>query len=83
MRMLKENAANLKMATIETAKQAERGIVDIETLTDLPKVQDINDDTQSSNPETAEVESELSDNQISSFELPTPDEIGIDFSTIQ
>ena len=28
-RMLKENAANLKMATIETAKQAERGIVDI------------------------------------------------------
>ncbi|MDD6955698.1 MAG: toxic anion resistance protein [Solobacterium sp.] len=36
-RMLKENAANLKMATIETAKQAERGIVDIETLTDSNK----------------------------------------------
>ena len=36
-RMLKENAANLKMATIETAKQAERGIVDIETLTDTNK----------------------------------------------
>ena len=36
-RMLKENAANLKMATIETDKQAERGIVDIETLTDTNK----------------------------------------------
>ena len=36
-RMLRENAANLKMATIETAKQAERGIVDIETLTDTNK----------------------------------------------
>ena len=36
-RLLKENAANLKMATIETAKQAERGIVDIETLTDTNK----------------------------------------------
>ena len=36
-RMLKENASNLKMATIETAKQAERGIVDIETLTDTNK----------------------------------------------
>ena len=36
-RMLKENAANLKMASIETAKQAERGIVDIETLTDTNK----------------------------------------------
>ena len=32
-KMLKENAENLKVATIETAKQAERGIVDIETLT--------------------------------------------------
>ncbi|MGN1405206.1 MAG: toxic anion resistance protein [Erysipelotrichaceae bacterium] len=36
-KMLRENAANLKMATIETAKQAERGIVDIETLTDTNK----------------------------------------------
>jgi len=36
-RMLKENAANLKTATIETAKQAERGIVDIATLTDTNK----------------------------------------------
>ncbi|MDO4501164.1 MAG: toxic anion resistance protein [Erysipelotrichaceae bacterium] len=36
-RMLKENAANLKMATIETAKQSERGIVDIETLTETNK----------------------------------------------
>lgn len=36
-KMLKENAANLKMATIETAKQAERGIVDIETLTETNK----------------------------------------------
>lgn len=36
-RMLKENAQNLKMATIETAKQAERGIVDIETLTETNK----------------------------------------------
>ena len=32
-KMLKENAENLKMATIETAKESERGIVDIETLT--------------------------------------------------
>lgn len=36
-RMLKENAQNLKMATIETAKQSERGIVDIETLTQTNK----------------------------------------------
>ena len=31
-KMLKQNAENLKMATIETAKESERGIVDIETL---------------------------------------------------
>lgn len=30
--LLKKNAENLKMATLETAKEAERGIVDIETL---------------------------------------------------
>ncbi len=30
--LLKRNAENLKVATIETAKEAERGIVDIETL---------------------------------------------------
>lgn len=30
--LLKENAEKLKMGTIETAKEAERGIVDIETL---------------------------------------------------
>lgn len=30
--LLKKNAQKLKMATIETAKEAERGIVDIETL---------------------------------------------------
>ena len=33
-KMLKQNAENLKMATISTAKEAERGIVDIETLTE-------------------------------------------------
>ena len=32
-KMLKQNAENLKMATVETAKESERGIVDIETLT--------------------------------------------------
>ena len=31
--LLKKNAAALKMATVESAKEAERGIVDIETLT--------------------------------------------------
>ncbi|MBQ7933829.1 MAG: toxic anion resistance protein, partial [Lachnospiraceae bacterium] len=31
--LLKKNAEALKMATIETAKEAERGIIDIETLT--------------------------------------------------
>lgn len=31
--MLKKNAETLKVATIETAKESERGIVDIETLT--------------------------------------------------
>ncbi len=36
-KMLKENAENLKQATIETAKESERGIVDIETLTDTNK----------------------------------------------
>jgi uncharacterized protein YaaN involved in tellurite resistance len=30
--LLKKNAEALKMATIETAKESERGIVDIETL---------------------------------------------------
>ena len=35
--MLKENAENLKIATVETAKEAERGIVDIETLTETNK----------------------------------------------
>ncbi|MDO5440208.1 MAG: toxic anion resistance protein [Erysipelotrichaceae bacterium] len=36
-RMLKENAENIKSATIDTAKQSERGIVDIETLTETNK----------------------------------------------
>ena len=31
--LLKKNAENLKLATVETAKEAERGIIDIETLT--------------------------------------------------
>jgi uncharacterized protein YaaN involved in tellurite resistance len=31
--LLKKNAETLKTATIETAKESERGIVDIETLT--------------------------------------------------
>ena len=31
--LLKKNAEKLKMATVETAKEAERGIIDIETLT--------------------------------------------------
>ena len=35
--LLKKNAENLKMATIETAKEAERGIIDIETLTQTNK----------------------------------------------
>ena len=30
--LLKKNAETLKMATIETAKESERGVVDIETL---------------------------------------------------
>ena len=30
--LLKRNAETLKMASIETAKEAERGVVDIETL---------------------------------------------------
>lgn len=36
-KMLKENAENLKQATIATAKESERGIVDIETLTETNK----------------------------------------------
>ena len=36
-KMLQENAENLKQATIATAKESERGIVDIETLTDTNK----------------------------------------------
>ena len=36
-KLLKENAENLKIATIETAKESERGIVDIETLTETNK----------------------------------------------
>ena len=30
--LLKKNAEKLKMATVETAKESERGIVDVETL---------------------------------------------------
>ena len=30
--MLRKNAETLKMATVETAKESERGIVDMETL---------------------------------------------------
>ena len=30
--LLRKNAATLKMATIDTAKESERGIVDVETL---------------------------------------------------
>ena len=30
--LLKKNAENLKVATVETARESERGIVDIETL---------------------------------------------------
>lgn len=36
-KMLRENAENLKQATIATAKESERGIVDIETLTETNK----------------------------------------------
>lgn len=36
-KMLKQNAETLKMATIETAKESEKGIVDIETLTETNK----------------------------------------------
>lgn len=36
-KMLRENAENLKQATIDTAKQSERGIIDVETLTDTNK----------------------------------------------
>lgn len=36
-KMLKQNAENLKMATIATAQESERGIVDIETLTETNK----------------------------------------------
>ena len=35
--LLKKNAQMLKMATIETAKESERGIVDIETLKETNK----------------------------------------------
>lgn len=31
--LLKKNAETLKMGTLETAKEAERGIIDLETLT--------------------------------------------------
>ena len=40
-KMLKENAENIKQATIETAKQSERGIVDIETLKFLREFIDV------------------------------------------
>ena len=36
-KMLRENAENLKIATVETAKESERGIVDIDTLTETNK----------------------------------------------
>ena len=36
-KMLRQNAETLKMATIETAKESERGIIDIETLTETNK----------------------------------------------
>ena len=36
-KMLRENAENLKQATIDTARESERGIVDIETLVETNK----------------------------------------------
>ena len=36
--LLKKNAEKLKMATVETAKESERGIVDIETLKNTNKM---------------------------------------------
>lgn len=36
-KMLKQNAQNIKSATLETARQSERGIIDIETLTETNK----------------------------------------------
>ncbi len=36
--LLKKNAETLKLATVETAKEAERGIIDIETLTQTNQV---------------------------------------------
>ena len=38
-KMLRENAENLKQATIDTAKASERGIIDIETLEEVQKIQ--------------------------------------------
>ena len=36
--LLRKNAEKLKMATVETAKESERGIVDIETLKNTNKM---------------------------------------------
>ena len=36
--LLRKNAEKLKMATVETAKESERGIVDVETLKNTNKM---------------------------------------------
>ncbi len=71
--LLKKNAENLKTATLETAKETERGIVDIETLTatnqtlisTLDEVMKIQEDgrakRQNAEQELARIEQEMRD----------------------
>lgn len=63
--LLKKNAEALKVATIETAKESERGIVDIETLTStnqmlIETLDEVMQIQQEGRTKRAEAESELS-----------------------
>lgn len=63
--LLRKNAATLKMATIDTAKESERGIVDIETLTStnqslISTLEEVTKIQEEGRQKRAEAEKELS-----------------------
>lgn len=56
--LLRKNAQTLKMATIETAKESERGIVDIETLKATQRIADFYSGRSYENPGRRQTEAQ-------------------------
>lgn len=83
--LLRKNAEALKIATVETAKEAERGIVDIETLTatnqtlisTLDEVRKIQDEGRQKR-QSAEIELQRIENEMRSklLEMSRQDQPG-------